>query len=186
MFAHHDVNRGRLRADPWAFRVYLEAAASQLSALPRNHGRTESSRPDRNESPHTAPLARIRPVFLLVLSACTTPELLRTQRRRAQPTHGRNPRTTTTLSCSPTPSMSRDDNRENTIPVRSSMSHPADHHARDSSRHPDATVTTVREPEPLYFHSCTRWANQPFCTDKWRVDELRACPRAFSYRAALC
>ena len=27
-----------------------------------------------------------------------------------------------------------DDNRENAIPVRSSMSHPADHHTRDSSR----------------------------------------------------
>src|SRR4051812_35478869 len=47
-------------------------------------------------------------------------------------------------------------------------------------------VTTVREPEPLYLHSCTRWTNQPFCTDKWRVNELRACPRAISYRAALC
>ncbi len=34
-------------------------------------------------------------------------------------------RTTITPSCSATPSMTRDDNRENTIPVRSSMSHPA-------------------------------------------------------------
>jgi hypothetical protein len=114
MFADHDVNRGRLRADPgpcrfvsrhecrvvsglpasvvgvvltrrprgpatwlpqldadfslriWhlnygdsanpgAFRVYLQAAAPQLSALQRNHGQTESSRPDRHELPHTAP-----------------------------------------------------------------------------------------------------------------------------------
>jgi len=39
---------------------------------------------------------------------------------------------------------------------------------------------------PLYLHSSTRWANEPFCIDKWRVNELRACSRAISYRAALC
>ena len=30
-----------------------------------------------------------------------------------------------------------------------------------------------------------RWPNQPFCKDSWRVSELRARPRAISYRAAL-
>jgi hypothetical protein len=28
------------------------------------------------------------------------------------------------------------------------------------------SVTTVREPEPLYLPCCTRWANEPFCTGK--------------------
>ena len=51
-----------------------------------------------------------------------------------RPSRGSAPRTTITLSCSAAPSMTRDDNHENTIPVRSSMSHPADHHTRDSSR----------------------------------------------------
>jgi hypothetical protein len=41
--------------------------------------------------------------------------------------------TTITPSCSVTPSMTRDDNRENDS-VRSSMSHPVDHDTCDSSR----------------------------------------------------
>jgi hypothetical protein len=34
--------------------------------------------------------------------------------------------------------------------------------------------------------TCARRSGRPFSTGKWRVNELRACPRAISYRAALC
>jgi hypothetical protein len=47
-------------AGPGTSRVYLEAASPQASALQRNRDRSESSWPDRHESPHTAPLTTIR------------------------------------------------------------------------------------------------------------------------------
>jgi hypothetical protein len=49
-----------------------------------------------------------------------------------------------TPSCSVAPSITRDDNRENTIPVRSPMSHPV-------------------EPGPLYLDSYTRWQINRLC-----------------------
>jgi hypothetical protein len=45
-------------ADPGTSCVYLEAASLQVSALQRNRSRSESSWPDRHESPHTAPRPR--------------------------------------------------------------------------------------------------------------------------------
>src|SRR5215469_2168565 len=42
-------------------------------------------------------------------------------------------------------------------------------------------ASAVRGRSPLP----SSWSNQPFCKDWWRVDELRARPRATSYRTTL-
>jgi NADPH:quinone reductase and related Zn-dependent oxidoreductases len=47
------------------------------------------------------------------------------------------------------------------------------------------TLVSSARAATVVFTLLTRWANQPFCVDRWRVNELRARPRAISYRAAL-